>query len=889
MNTHSRLGLRKAVLVAALVGVTGCGAAYYGTAVAVFVTQEDTKLVDTSFPDAKPTADEVPAFATLALSTEQITVQRRQGDDTVDLTDFQILGVNFPAGYGESRSNRDASNDLLNADEFVIRINQDTSRLVTFDSSDIATVGSIVAANIQTKVRLLAPADASVPAEAYTLFTANFDEATSSFRFASGAPGQTSEVAFQVEPRTGVNDVPISAASQVTAARLGLGLPNGGIERSGADSIAFTILNRGTDVIPAGTNVDIYLSHDKVLDANVDVLIDRVPTAESVEVGQAKRFFRRNGNETPDNLVRADITAGNYFVLFDVASSGSERVLDNNLLSSRAPVEIYQPVDDPATTPVETANTLDFAIDLTKTQIGAVTGNNFNGLVTVTNLGAPVTTPVAIELDTVLSLDSKLDSLGEFRDPTNAVAGVRINPTDPNRPITVKLVETGTTAISAAIFGNELTVTFNGSISMGADVATIQSLVDALNTSPGGTVDAFVDGNGAPATDSITALLTANTNVKETTAADVFVATRSVNFGVVDRPQQQQSFFLSGPLRTTGFITLLLPFKLVPLFRIRPGTLPVSAGTDPENTNNNVRQGANFVRVYDRARAQFDTDTGTFLPTVNFDDFAQLEAVTQRPVNTGSIRQGQQRVFSFQIPDTGASFEESQLLVILQTDLFDAHLDLLNSSGEFLTNNDDTGLGTSPVLYTPLFTSPTARTFYLVVSAARQDESDIAGGGESFDLTISVNTRETTDPGLVNAINARNVLESLEQRFATQETPRLRNNVLIPFSLANASGEIMLILPERARVKFTSSPVFTVGVDSVLTQFLQGAVPSPVEHQAELDQTFTRIVFRPAGGDIATSHVLEKGVYTVAFESVDKTPDTQPLRLEVDTEFLPAQ
>lgn len=874
-----------------VVGLAGCGAAYYGTALAVVATQKDKNTVDTSFPDAVPTADAVPAFATLVLSTEQVTIDRAvratgaavSTASTVTLTDFEVLGVSFPAGYGESLSNRDAGTSLLANDRLVVRLNGDTSRVIQFDAADVASIGTVVAARIQARVRALDPLVAEVPAAAYKLFTGSYDPSTGAYTFRSGAPGEESEVVFEPEPRSGGSDAAPDEVSARTAERLGLGFARGGIERRGAQSVGITVLNRGTDVIPAGTSVDLYLSHDKVLDRERgdDLLVGRITTDQPVEVGQARRFYRTNATLPPARLLRQDFTPGLYYLIFDVAGSGGEKILDNNTVVSRRPIEVYQPVDDPATSAVEKAAPLDLAIERTMSPIGVVTGNAFSSSVTVTNVGDRVTTAVTLDIDLVLSVDATFDEPGGFVDPAGLVAGVRINPTDPNRPITVRVASTGNGPISTTVFGDSITVTYQAG-GTGAGVATVQSLTTALNAVQGGLVDAFADGKGDPATQSLDALLGA-AGTSETVARDLFVTTRQVQFNPVDRPLQSQSFAVRETIRTTALQKILLPIKLFPLFRLRP---QLGATPDPQNTRNDIRQASNFVRVYERQQARFDSTTGVFLPTVRADDFAAFEAVTQRPVNTGSIRQGQQRTFSFTIPSTGQSFEESQLLVVLQTDKFDAHIDLLNSAGELLASNDDSALGSSPLLYTPVFSTSTSRTFYLVVSSARFDEGDVAGEGETFDLTINVNPRQTTDPALINAVGVGNVLEGVKERYEP-DAPRLENDVLVPFSLRTAGAEVLMIVPQRARVKLRSRPVFTTGVETVITQFIQDAVPSPVEHQGELDPTFTKIIYRPSGGSSETSHIFERGVYAFTVRTTSRQPDPTDFRLEIDTQFIP--
>jgi hypothetical protein len=459
-------------------------------------------------------------------------------------------------------------------------------------------------------------------------------------------------------------------------------------------------------------------------------------------------------------------------------------------------------------------------------------------------------------------------------------------------------MSTGTPVAS----GNVITVTYDGAAS-GAGIATVQSLIDALNGSIGGLVDAFSDGAGDAATDTANSLLTAAsfTATSQVTAKDIFITTSSVTFapissdyldvnqnGVRDPAEPlsapiltRRSYLVGGTVRSSVLQTFLMPRKLFPLYRIRP---QVAGGG--QNDKNDVRVGSNYVRVYDAARATFDTSTGALLPTVSSEDFADLEAVTLRPVNTGSIRQGQQRVFAFEMPSTGLTIDEAQLLVVLHASGFDAHLDLLNAQGEFLAGSDDSAIGTDPIIYVAAQANAQSKVFYLVIAPARSDESDLAGGGETLELTISVNSRQPTDLALVNAVDAGDVVSPTNQRYEADE-PRTENHVLVPFSLTGGSAEVLFVLPQRARVHLRARPVFQVGVDSIITAFVEGKVPAPVDHQKELAENLELIVFKPQGGTILSSHVLERGVYTLAIDSLSNLPDIQKLRLEIDTEFIP--
>lgn len=880
---RARSASRLAVGLSLCAALTGCGAAYYGTALGIVASQKDKKTIDQSFPDAVPTGVVTPSIATLVLSTSTETIDRDLstfnpagliGSGRVTRTDYQVLGVEFPAGYGEARSNRDADTTLVDGDRLVVRVNGDQAQELLFGAGDVASTGDVVATRIRDKVRALAPQDPQVSPAAYLLFDASYDPVSRSYVFTSGAPGEDSEVVFEPAPRQSAGDDEPDADSTATATRLGLGVAQGGIELAGADSVRFVVLNRGTDVLPAGTRVDLYLSHDKVLDTRLDLPFDRVTLDQSLAVGEARRFARRNGNAPPVDLLREDLTDGLYYVLFAV-DSGGEQITTNNLVAS-APVLVSLPYDDPAAPPGVAASPVDLAPTSTVSPISLVADATLPFRVTLTNLGAPVVAPAPVDLDLVLSLDSSFDEPGGFTDPTGVIpVALRLNADDPNRPVTVELDDTGTPLTpTVSVAGLTVTVAYDPAVHTVAEVSA------RLQANAGSLLDAFTTGTGDPTAVLMEDLATAYGD-DVTTTGDTFVASRRVNFAPADRPQATQTFVLDGVVRATSLRTNLLPLKVVPLVRVRPDNGPGA----PDNAQNNLRPAANYVRVYDRSRATTDPNTSAVLPTVNSDDFATLDAVTQRPVNAGSIRQGQQRVLRFELPPTGLTVEESQLLVILRTTNFDAHIDLLNAQGVLLTSADDSGLGRDPVIYTSVQATSGTRFFYVVVSTARADESDLAGGGETFELTISINQRQTSDAALAAATRVPNTVLELPQRYEPG-AQRTVNDVAIPFTLANGKAEVGFVLPQRARVRFATRPLFTVGVDTEITGFVRSFVPFPLEHQAVLDPSAEGVIYRPTGGTVATSHILEPGVYTFAIESIGGG-DSQPLRLELDTQFIP--
>src|SRR5262249_55402953 len=131
---------RSLVMIGLILGLTGCGAAIYGAVIGAYLSQQGkTTQINASFPDSVPTADVVPAFAALILSPKPVTITRKVTTATVQqaspspsptaspttnpspspspsvvppsdnqtITDFQIQAIDFPAGFGEARSNRD--------------------------------------------------------------------------------------------------------------------------------------------------------------------------------------------------------------------------------------------------------------------------------------------------------------------------------------------------------------------------------------------------------------------------------------------------------------------------------------------------------------------------------------------------------------------------------------------------------------------------------------------------------------------------------------------------------------------------------------------------------------------------------------------------------------
>ena len=119
-------------------------------------------------------------------------------------------------------------------------------------------------------------------------------------------------------------------------------------------------------------------------------------------------------------------------------------------------------------------------------------------------------------------------------------------------------------------------------------------------------------------------------------------------------------------------------------------------------------------------------------------------------------------------------------------------------------------------------------------------------------------------------------------RIATKRQAELEESVRL--SLWRMDGALTALVSQES-----TRPVFEVGVQTEITSFVLGSPPSPIEFQAVLDAGATSVIYRPTGLDVLSSHLLEAGVYTIAFEGLNGLADEQDLRLEVETTFLPPE
>ena len=137
-----------------------------------------------------------------------------------------------------------------------------------------------------------------------------------------------------------------ATVEEITAARLRLGSGNGGGERSGAANLSYVVYNHGTDTLPAGSNVNIYLSRDKTLSRTDDLLIRMAQTPLDLNVASAARFTSQN-QAPPSTIFAVDsmgmvlIDPARYYLIFDLNPSGNESgdaLTDNVLVHPETPL-----------------------------------------------------------------------------------------------------------------------------------------------------------------------------------------------------------------------------------------------------------------------------------------------------------------------------------------------------------------------------------------------------------------------------------------------------------------------------------------------------------------------------------------------------------------------
>lgn len=139
---------------------------------------------------------------------------------------------------------------------------------------------------------------------------------------------------------------------------------------------------------------------------------------------------------------------------------------------------------------------------------------------------------------------------------------------------------------------------------------------------------------------------------------------------------------------------------------------------------------------------------------------------------------GSQRIFSFQIPDAAnINPDESQVLILLQSNDFDPTLDLLSPLGNSISLSDDSVNGQPAFISQPLTaTGEGNNIFYVVISS-------LSGTGSgNFNLTIFLQSRTDPNKPVISPVNLGNIL-SLDRGRAT-----VTASAAFPVALGQNSG-----------------------------------------------------------------------------------------------------
>ena len=853
---------------------TGCGAALYGPVLlALLLSGKNNNTIRTTFPDVAVASIQAPKLASVTVGAQVTDANGHTGPG--------VTGVNFPGTFGFSQSDRGAGLSTGASDTLLVAINGDAAQSIT---PGVAPLGTQVAAVIQAAVRALKPSSANVPAEAYTLFTCTFDANIQQYVLTSGVPGPSSAVV--VNPKgTTANNGP-TAAEVATAANLRLGVANNGLERVGAESVSYVVFNHGTDVMPSGMPVSLFLSKSKTIDSSA-ILIRQDTTPGHVEVSVARRFTSRN-QAPPKPVVDSSLTPGQYYLIIEANPGGNfggekSTTLADNVRTFSKPIEIATVSSATGSAPAA-ASATDKSIDLAPADftcsISGVAGHAIQCNVQVENFGGAVAAAQPISIDVVLAQNGTFVPPTTVSDPAGALAGFFVNPVDFRVPSSLVLNPAGPAGqpLSLGVSGDTVTATWDGA----ADLTPVASITAAVAQSPVASliIDLPADGVGSPATQSLTQLVkAANAATTPLLTGGRIIVRRPATFQPAPVEETVQDFQFDAVL-PTAFPSNLLPQKFFAFARVTPATNTQSVVTGADA----VRTAQNYLRIVSPSTAVFNG--GIFLPTGDPNDFQPFEAVIGRPTNSGLV-QGHQAIFQFTIPQTGISLDECQLLMAVQATQFDPHLELLDSTGHLVASSDDSALGLEPLIYTPALATSGNPTFYAVVSNASFTDQTQAGSA-SFTLVISVNSRQPGDPALVAAIDHQDFFVGANTPVARNPALGItENDKLVEFTLAEERTEVMFVLPALARVRFKSSPIFAVGVGETITQFVEGSPVTQVAFQAEVDPGTLSIIYRPSGGTIDTSFLLPAGIYTFDFNS-SGGPDPTSYILEVDTDYVPA-
>ena len=321
-----------------------------------------------------------------------------------------------------------------------------------------------------------------------------------------------------------------------------------------------------------------------------------------------------------------------------------------------------------------------------------------------------------------------------------------------------------------------------------------------------------------------------------------------VNFpaSAVGTVRQFQNLTLRMPRIEDFEVALPQTFFLVG--RVLPRGQPGAGGTVQSNLDiyDDVRPATIRTRVYGR----FVADRKAILPDLTVDGVGRTDPDALEFTTTAfSIpTPGSQRVFSFEIPDAdNIDPDESQVLVLLQSNDFDPVLDLVSPLGSSLRVVDDSANGLSSVISAPLSSAGTGNnTFYVAIS------SRSGTGSGNFNLTIFLQSRSDPSKPVIQPINLGNVL-SLGRGRAT-----LVGTDTFPVNLPENSSFL---------IRTESTPA-----NGVTVQFQSGGAIQDLTEAAAAEVV---TVINNQAGEFVTANVDGEGKIFIASNAVGNASNIQ--------------
>jgi hypothetical protein len=350
----------------------------------------------------------------------------------------------------------------------------------------------------------------------------------------------------------------------------------------------------------------------------------------------------------------------------------------------------------------------------------------------------------------------------------------------------------------------------------------------------------------------------------------------------IDQIRQFSNFAVLMPKIADIAVTLPQTFfvlaSIVPQGAQGQGTQEIQA-----DNYDNVRASDIRTRLYSR----FLQSDKAILPDLTVDGLTRTDPDALEFTTTAfSIpTPGSQRIFSFQIPDAeNINPDESQVLILLESNDFDPTLNLLSPTASSIQLADDSFNGQSAFISQPLSaTGEGNNIFYVVISS-------LSGTGSgNFNLTIFLQSRTDPNKPVVAPINLGNLL-SLDRGqarvlgtasfpVALQEnstmTVRVDDDIDVPLTFA--SGNLIADLSQTTAAELVAdidrqvdSSRLTVGLDADGRLFLSSVLLGPASSITITDGTNS-----PAA--ILSLPIQESGISenTVTFNFQQSQEDTE--------------